>query len=231
MLELGRRERHLLSGLGVQILVVGLLVFAYTQAMRQIKHRCQLQIRLQEQLAVAREQVARQGAGIPDLDGLQASLAKLQGAFISPEKLSEEVGRLKELAAVQHGFGDLQVKVGEMPVETLRLPVGGEKPDDLPAGSVLEVELYPVEITGHATSLSVAGFCARLGAPAFRPLLPLVGMDLKRSEPAGVRPVNLWLRYLIPVSSGSPAPAPVAPPATQAVPWGARTEPFLPGQD
>mgnify|MGYP001604280936 CR=1 FL=1 len=43
---------------------VVLLVFAYTQAIRQVKLSKDLSLRLREQLTVAREQVAREGGKV-----------------------------------------------------------------------------------------------------------------------------------------------------------------------
>ena len=53
MLELGRRERHLISGLVLQVVVVGISVFVFTQAIRYLKYERTRFLELREQISQA----------------------------------------------------------------------------------------------------------------------------------------------------------------------------------
>ncbi len=218
MLELGRREHHLLSGIGVQILIVALMVFGYTQAIRQLKNRQDLRGRLQEQLAVAREQLA-QHSKRPDVAALQAQVAELKAPLLSSSMLNEAARQLTDLAKKEYGVEDLQVKVGERPTQVLNIPLDGRLD--------FEAHLYPLELSGTTTSRNAAALAAVMSDPSVKLLAPLVLMEMKQSGPGEDQPVRLSMRWLLPVSPSSAEtalPASLRPPA--APEWGWREEAF-----
>ncbi len=217
MLELGRREQNLLGGLGIQILIVGVMVFAYTQAVRQVKLAGDLSQRLREQLVVAREQVARQG-GKADLAALQAQVGELKASLAAPDALEAQAGRLKRLAA-RFNIRDLQMAPAEEPTEKLTIPLEGQ-PD-------FEIRLHRIEMTGSAPTRNLAALVKAVSDPSFKPICPLVAMQLEQASPADVQPVKFTLRWLIAVSPGSAAGVDQAlPPAGESPRWGLREEPF-----
>lgn len=219
MLEHGRREHHLLSGIGIQILLVGLLVFAYTQAIRQLKHSGQQRDRLEEQLTVARDQLARHGRR-PDVESLQKEVAELKAALLSPQALGEVARRLRELAEKEYRVQDLEVKISDRPTQTLSIPLDGRMD--------FEAQLYALELSGSTTSRGAAGLAAAMGGPSSKLLAPLVAMEMKCAGPEEEQPVRVSLRWLLAVS---PASAAEAPPGSPAIPpkleWSWREEPFV----
>ena len=219
MLELGRKEQHLMGGIGFNILIVGLLVFAYTQAIRQVNLGKTQALRLQEQLTVAREKVARQGGKV-ETAKLQAKLEELKSSLVPQGALESQARRLERLAKERFGIRDAKVKAGEAPSEKISVPLEGQ-PD-------FEVHLYSLEMKGTAGSRGVAGLLSGVSDPAFKPLCPLVGMELKAADSAASRPVEFTLKWMMAVSPDSAAsPGEALPPAGRPVTWGWREEPFL----
>lgn len=220
MLELGRREHHLLGGIGVQILIVALMVFAYTQAIRQLRNRGELKDRLQEQLVVARDQLAKHGKR-PDLAALQAQVAELKATLISTEDLDEIGNQLEKLAREGYAVQGLQVRVSDRPTQTLTVPLGGRLD--------FEAHLHSLELSGFTTSRDAAALVTAVGTVSAKLLAPLVGMEVKRADPAkSDQPVHVSLRWLLavsPDSDGSAPPPPMAAPGK--IEWGWREEPFL----
>ena len=211
MLELGRKEQHLMSGIGVQILIVGLLVFIYTQAVRQLNRGKDLSQHLQEQLTVAREKVARQG-GKSELAQLQARVADLKGSMVTPDGLVDQGQRLEQLAAERFGIRGVKVTTSELPAEKVSIPLEGQ-PD-------LEIRLQALEMKGAAPVRALAGLIVAVGDPGSKPLCPLVAMELK--------PQEFLLRWLVAVSPDSTGSVQKGFPAPAALPaWGPREEPFL----
>ena len=218
MPEQGGREHHLMSGIGVQLLLVALMVFAYTQAIRQLKHAGEQRDRLEEQITVARNQLARHSRR-PDLESLQKEVAKLKSTLLSPQALGEVAGRLRELAQKEYHVQDLEVKVGDRPTQTLSIPLDGRMD--------FEAQLYALELSGVATSRAASGLAAALGGSSSKLLAPLVAMEMKSSGPEDEQPVRLSLRWLLAVSPGSTGTTPPSSPAASARPeWGWRDEPF-----
>ena len=222
MLELGRKEPQLLSGIGVQIALVALLVFAYTQAIRQVKLQQELQARLQEQLALAREQVAKHGGKSDLLASLQAQVAEIKSFLITPSELTTQANRLKVLAENQVGVQNLQVKVGTSALETVSVPLEG-RPDFV-------VEIWSLEMTGATTSRNAAGLMERIRGQASKVLCPLVAMELKASEPGSIDPVDFSFKWVVavePSPSGSRSEHLEVPSESPQLAWGWREEPFL----
>jgi len=220
MLELGKKEHHLMGGHLVLILVVVPMVFAYTQAIRQVKLSRDLSVRLQEQLTISQEQVARQGGKV-DTANLQAQVAELKSSLIPQNALEIQARRLEKLAQERFGIRDAQVKTGNVPSGKFSAPLEGQ-PD-------FEVHLYTLEMKGMADSRSVAGLLSSVSDPSFRPLCPLIAMELKSAESAENRPVEFTLKWLMAVSPDSSS-SPVAetlPQSGHPPAWGWREEPFL----
>lgn len=218
MLEPGRKEHHLLSGIGVQILIVTVMVFAYTQAIRQLKRRWERRDRLEEQLTMARDQLARHGPR-PDVEALQQQVAELKSVLLSTAMLAEAARQLEELARKGYGVQDLQVKVGERPTQALTIPLDGRLD--------FEAHLYALELSGVTTSRSAAALASVLAEPSCKLLAPLVSMELKESGRKGDPPARVSLRWLLAVSPESKAtvlPAPLQAPAGPE--WGWREELF-----
>jgi hypothetical protein len=218
MLELGRKEQHLMGGIGFNILIVGLLVFAYTQAIRQVKLSKDLSLRRREQLTVAREQVAREG-GKAETAKLQAKLEELKSSLVPQNALEPQAHRLERMAQERFGIRDAKVKAGDAPSEKISVPLEGR--------TAFEVHLYSLEMKGTAGSRGVAGLLSGVGDPSFKPLCPLVAMELQGGDEAGSRPVEFTLKWMMAVSPDSTAsPGEALPPAGRPAAWGWREEPF-----
>ncbi|MBI3311988.1 MAG: hypothetical protein HYZ88_00465 [Candidatus Omnitrophica bacterium] len=216
MLELGHREHHLFGGIFAQILLVGLLVFAYTQAIRQLNHGREMFTRLQEQLTVARDQMARRPA-IPDLAALKAEVGKLKEAFASEADLAAQQSRLERVSREVFNLTGIQIRKTDSPVDSLVFSVEGR--------SDLEIQLYGLELTGQGNSREVAGLLSVLSGSGQRPMLALATVDLRAVELDS--PVAFTLRWLIPVLEGGADHAAGSPPAADTIQWGVREEPFL----
>lgn len=217
MLELGHRERNLLSGISVQILIVGLLVFAYTQAIRQFKHQRELFGRLQEQLTMAREQMARV-AVTPDLAAVQGQIQALQARFLAVDSVEKEVERIKLLAEKELGLHHLQWERKKEPMNWIYVPISGR--DDF------EVELVGLEMKGQAPSSSVAWLLASMAQP---PVLPLTELEMTARSGDADPPVDVSFRWFLPVVASLLEEKKVPPPAPRATVnpvLGGREEPF-----
>lgn len=217
MLELGRKEQQMMGGHLIFILVVGLMVFAYTQAIRQLKLNRDFSQRLQEQIAVAREQLARQGGG-PAVADLQAQVEELKSVLVASGAPADQAGRLKRLAQERFGIANPDVTAEKAPIEKVSVPLGGR--------SSLDVRLHPLEMRGTASTRNLAGLVAAVSDPAFKPICPLVAMEL-RSLP-GQGQVEFLFRWLMAVSPDSSTPVDTQlPPPGRPPAWGHRQEPFL----
>ena len=219
MLELGRKEQHLMGGWGLFILVVVLMVFAYTQAIRQVKLGRELSARLQEQLAVAREQLARPGPR-PELPALKARLGEFKASLAAPDSLADQSRRFEKLAG-RLGIRDVRMEVAESPSKKISVPLEEE--------ADFQVHLVGLEMAGRASTRRIAALVAVVADPAFKPVYPLVAMELGAG--AGTdddEPVEFTLRWMVAVSPDSTAPVQSGLPAPrEPPPWGWREEPFL----
>lgn len=218
MLELGRKEHHLFGGIFVQILLVGLLVFAYTQAVRQLNHGREMFTRRQEQLTVARDQMARRPA-VPDLSGLQGEVGKLKESFAGESELNSQLHRIERIAQ-SRGLKEVQVRKTDVPVDTLTFPMQGR--------ADFEVRLFGLELAGQGSTRGVANLLAALSDSGTQPALSLATLSLRTSEIDADQPVQFSLRWLVPVLEGvthAEEAAPARPPAGKE--WGMREEPFL----
>lgn len=219
MLELGRKEHHLFGGIFVLIGMVALLVFPYTQAVRQLNRSREMFYRLQEQLAVARDQMARRPA-TSDLSALQAEVEKLKEKFAAESELDSHLSRIEQTAREEFNLQGLQARRTDLPVDTLAFPVEG-RPD-------FEVQLYGLELAGSGTSPAAAGLLATMAEPGGHPILSLAALELRAAEPELNQPVQLTVRWLVPVPKGVswledvPAARPPVRPE-----WGSREEPFF----
>ncbi len=221
MLEPGYRERHLLSGIGLQLLLIGLLVFAYTQAIRQMNYKREMFLTLKEQVAQGAAQVTREGK--PDLTRIRSGIFHRWEAYLAaPDTLSEWAKRIEDIARDRYGFGDLQVKVGSAPERSVRIPLFEE--------SSLEVHLYPIELEGTATARSGAAFLNSMDTASFKLLCPLTSMQVKALEPEAPRPVRFRFKWLAATLPQPPQNLPQGEgwkmPAATTVAWGGREDPF-----
>jgi hypothetical protein len=228
-----RKEQHLLRGLILQILLIALLVFAYTQAFRQLKKVAADRDRLNEQITIAREEVARQAVSHPHLVELYTQARQLQASWVRMDHLAPQAAQLKRQAqSVQ--FKEVRIQVAEMPQKTLQIPLEGKED--------LKVDLYPLELTALGTTWNLAQLLAEIQNQT-EPLMPLVSFQLQAapSQPDGW-PVSLTVRWLVPVGMTAlprfPGLEPLAkgaPPSPNEdhgqtdvpVEWGNRLEPFL----
>lgn len=218
MLELGGRERHFFSGLVVQVLVVALMVFAYTQAGRQVKYRRNQYLQRKEQLAQAQSQATR--IQKPDLDRLRAQIGKLEGFLPSSEALAAWADRLEVLARDQYGFRNLQVKVGR-----LEEPMAASLPqEDLPS----PITMRSLDLQGVASSRDIAGLLIALNDSELKLLCPLEVMELMANGEPPLLPVGLHLKWAVATSTASSRRISSGPwpPATPVLKWGEREEPF-----
>jgi len=214
--EHGRRERHLLSGMGIQMLVIAFMVFTYTQAARYRNSQRNFYLMTREQLVSAKQEVESRGA--LDLSGLESRMSQVQNSLPRAEALSDWAKELETLAREEFGFRQVSARVG--PLERI-VAQGTEK------GS-LQIPLYLVELKATATSRNVAGFPAALSPSKENLLSPLETMELAASPAGEPLPVTVHLRWLAATSpSGEWKSSSVSPPAASAS-WGPREEIFLP---
>ncbi len=225
MPEPSRRETHLLSGLGLQVLVVALLVFIYTQAARQLNYQRGQFLRLQEQVAAAKVEVAK--AGKPDLEKLRAEVEGLKSRLVTLQFLSDWAEVLGPSVRDRFGFQDVTFNVGGVE-KTMNLNLG-----DKPA---VEIRLVGLEFRGTSTTRNAAAFLESLAPSNLKLLCPLHSMGGEAQAADQPFPAVFRIKWLIAVSSESSQPSSGSgstsfplperkegPPLT----WGWREEPFL----
>ncbi|MBI3615271.1 MAG: hypothetical protein HY211_02020 [Candidatus Omnitrophica bacterium] len=201
--EANRREKHLLGGLGLQVLVVGLLVFVYTQAARQLNYQRGQFLKFQEQLSAAKAQVAK--AGSPDLEKLRAQVAELEGRLAALKTLPELAKTLESSAKERFGFHDVTLMVGvvEKTVQS-----------DLPDRPAVAANLVGLELKGAASTRETAAFLDSLTSSLSKFLFPLQSMQLEAQAPNQQGPLAVRLKWLVAVSPESEsAPTATAPSA------------------
>ena len=216
-----RKEMHLLSGLGVQILIVGLLVFAYTQAIRQVKYQRELFQRLQEQLTMAREQMARQGP-TPDVEAMRAQIQKIRPAFLALEEVSPQVDRIKVLAQQGFHLRALRWNQSEEPVDSFTVSIPGRND--------CEVALYSLEMGAQGSARAAAGLLASVGPDSELPVFPLRELEIQGDLTEPEAALQISCRWLLPVAaplSGQESLTKPPPRPVRELVWGQREEPFL----
>ncbi len=218
----GTRERHLLGGMGLQVLLIALLVFVYTQAARQLRYQREQFLRLREQVAACKAQVTR--AGQPDLSVVRARVNRMEGRLINPRSLSGWVAALRVAAEEKFGFQGAVVRVGSVE-KTVRA--------ELERGFSYEASLSGVEMEAKASTQEVASLLEALSGSDSQPLCPLQEISLEALPSDGPDPVRVRLKWLVavaPPAEGEPAPSGEPSPAADLKPgspdWGPRTEPF-----
>lgn len=231
MLELGHKEHHILSGMGVQLLAIGLLVFIYTQAFRQMNARHELYLKMKEQVTQAKAQLAKRS--VPNLGHLQAELLKEMPAYLAtPQVLAEWSKQLEDVARDRFDFRHVQVMVGNAPEKVISMPMAG--------GGQVEVHLYPFELTAEGTSRDAARFLKAIQGYQMKVLAPLSGMELRAGGSDQVKPIVMHLKWLVATApkaangKATPRFEPILPPeGVEAKPpvelsleWGPRDEPF-----
>ncbi len=233
MLELGHKEKHLLSGIGIQLLLIGLLVFVYTQAFRQMNARHDLYLKMKEQVAHAKAQLAKQAA--PDLARVQADLLNEMPFYLAtPDILAEWSKRLETVARDQFDFRHVEVTVGNAPEKVVSFPTAGRPP--------VEVHLYPFELKGEATTRDAARFLKAIQNYQMKVLAPLSSLQIEAADTEQVKPVVLHLKWLVATApktddqKTTPRFEPILPqgqmqaatstPSEPSLDWGARDEPF-----
>ena len=217
MLEHRRREHHLLSGMAVQLVVIGLLVFAYTQAARNLNYQRGLYLQLKEQLANARQEVRSKGE--PDLAGLEARVADVQSSLPKVDALPDWAKTVEGIARERFQLRESAVRVGSLEKVVIHLV---EK-------TSVEIPLYVVELKGEATSQQVAGLVGTLNQPALKIVSPLDEIELQALAPGQPVSLETRLRWLVATGPTTHWKAPDVS-LLPAIPlnWGARQEPFLP---
>jgi hypothetical protein len=220
MLELGHREKHLLGAVWFQVVLIGLIVFAYTQAVRQLNYQKERQNRMQEQLVLAREQVSKQAAAPKKLEILQDEVADLRSEMIFLNELPEIGQKIQSLAEKKYGLSVLRVKEGDSPVGTFDLPIQDRQ--------IQRIDLYLLDCWGRGSSRQIAGFLAHLNHPDFRPLMTLVSLNCQSSDAGTIPPVEFTAQWVVPISS-DPAERKPKPPADYEISfeWFERLEPFI----
>jgi len=231
VLELGHKEKHLLSGMGVQLILIGLFVFIYTQAFRQMNARHELYLKMKEQVTHAKAQLAKQAA--PDLARVQADLLNEMPFYLAtPDILAEWSKRLEEVARDQFDFRHIEVTVGNAPEKVVSFPMAGGPP--------VEVHLYPFELKAEATTRGAARFLKAIQNYQMKVLAPLSSMRIEAADPEQVKPVVLRLKWLVATApkmndqKTTPRFEPILPqdrlqtplPSEPSLDWGTRDEPF-----
>ncbi len=219
MLELGHREKHLLGAVWLQVALIGLIVFAYTQAVRQLNYQKERQIRLQEQLVMAREQVSKQAAAPQNLEALQDEVSDLRSQMSLLEELPEIGRRVKELGEKKYGLSMLRMKEGDSPVGTLDFPLQDRQNQ--------RIDLYLLDCWGKGSSRQIARFLAHLNHVKFRPLMALVSLNCSGSEEKSEPLVEFTAQWVVPISSDASERKPQTPFEDEiSLEWFDRLEPF-----
>lgn len=217
MMELGKKERHLVSGLGVQVLLVGLLVFFYTQAARQLATQKEKHEKLEEQVASAKLQAAKS----QELDSqkIRQRLEELQACLALPGSLGDWSQELKQFAASRFDLTVDQVRSEETSQTSINVPVAGKIP--------AQARLFSVEMEGSGATESLGQFLGALSDPAFKPLCVLEDMELEATRAA--KPIHFRLQWFVPASeAGTPPKASsFADPPPSKLKWGRRQELFV----
>ena len=194
--EANRREKHLLGGLGIQVLVVGLLVFVYTQAARQVNYRRGQFLRFQEQLSAAKAQAEK--VGQPDLEKLRAKVTELESRFVSSQAVSELAKTIESAAREKFGFREVTVAVGTTE-KTVR--------SDLPGRPDVEANLVGLELSGSAATRNIAAFLADLTSSPQKFIFSLQSLRIEARASDQPAPVAVHLKWLVAVSPSPAAPS------------------------
>ncbi len=217
MMELGKKERHLISGLGVQVLLVGLLVFFYTQAARQLATQKERHEKLKEQVASAKLQAAKS----QELDSqkIRERLEELQACLALPGSLGDWSQELKQFAASRFDLVVDQIRSEETSETTINVPVAGKIP--------AQAQLFSIEMAGSGATESLGQFLGALSDPAFKPLCVLEDMDLEATRAA--KPIHFRLKWFVAASEAGTPPktSSFANPPAFKLKWGKRQELFL----
>ena len=217
MLELDRREGHLLGAVWFQVLLIALIVFAFTQAVRQLNYEKERQGRLQEQVVMAREQVSKQAMVRQDLSSLQEEVADLRSHTVPVSELPAVSMRIKELAEQKFNLTGVQLKMGDSPVETLDVPIHDRQNQ--------RIDLYMLNCMGQGSSRRITEFLAYLHDSNWRPLMALSSLDCQATESIAASPVAFTAQWAVAISPEAPEHKPV-PEYSVSVEWGNRLEPF-----
>ncbi len=188
-----RREMSLLSGLGVQILVITLLVFCYTQAARQRNYQRDRYEQLKEQMIRSEARVLSESP--KDLDRLQAQVEELVRQLPTREQLLDWTQALERAARERFGFQDLQVKLG---------PSEKTMPVSFKNSFPFEVDLLPLELRASVTTQEVARFLADLKGENEQLLCSLEFLEMQSLEPTAHKPVGVRVKWLIASASRIP---------------------------
>lgn len=242
MVDEGRREARLLSGLGVQVAVIAFLALLFSNAGRKLQAQQELYIKLKEQLVSAQIKVAKQGRF--DLVSLKKEVASLSSTLVRPEELPGWAKRIEGLARSPFGFRDLQVRVGS-PARTIRVSTSGKES--------FEIQMVPLELEATTTTHNGAAFLKTVHSSDLKILCPLEQIEMKAMDSGHANPIEIRLTWWIAAAAAPPAgqpsaPAPAAPrgasapaPPVPAAPpdlktpwpspkaaldWGIREEPF-----
>lgn len=223
MMEWGTRERNLLSGLVVQVVFIGIIVFLFTQAVRQLRYQHSEYLELKKQIKACRLQAAK---GKPELTPLESEVSRLKGQFATAQDQSELITRLELLARKQFDFDDLETRLSKIPK---RLVKGSEA-----EGPPLPVETLTLQLDAKTTTRNVAGLLASLSQGGIGILCPLRSMKMKTPDLTGKLPVQVHLEWIVPLlvsesvekKEAGPKIIPAAPPQP-ILSWGLREEPFL----
>ncbi len=222
MMEWGTRERNLLSGLVVQVIFIGIIVFLFTQAVRQLRYQHSEYLELKKQIKACRIQAAK---GKPELVSLETEVSRLKSQFATAQDQNELITRLEFLARKQFGFDDLQVRLSKVPKKLVK-SAGGEEPP-------LPVETLTLQLDAKTTTRNGAGLLTSLSQGGVGVLCPLRSMQIKTKDLTGTLPVQVHLEWIVPLLALDSAQKEAGPkilPSAQPQPvlsWGLREEPFL----
>ena len=184
IIEQKRRETHLLSGIGVQLVVITLLVFTYTQAARQLNRQREFYLRMQEQLVSSQKEIEMKGK--PDVSALEVQISHIQDVLPTMEALSGWAQEVEALARDRFGFKDISVEVGPLEKIVSR-KVGKES---------IEIPLYAVELKGIATTRNISDLLAALDQGRTNILSTLEEMKISASDLEQPTPIVVQLRWL-----------------------------------
>lgn len=223
-MEGGARERNLMSGLVIQVVIIGIVVVLFSQALRQLNYQHSEYRGLKKQIKACQVQVAR---GRPDVTHLEAEVARLKSQFATPQGQGEWTKRLETLSRKQFDFEDLHVKLSKMPKRMPQAPNA--------TAAALPLETLTLQLEGKATTRGGAGLVSSVSQGGIGILCPLRSLGIKTANLKESLPVQFHLEWMVPLfgeeedqkkETQSPA-APSVNPPLPVLNWGLREEPFL----
>lgn len=197
MKEAEHREKSVLAGFIVQVLVVGLVVFLLTQAYRGLAYQRDARLDVGERLASCQAQLQSNSS---DLQQVRDRMADAQARVISPKELELLAQKIRQVARGTFAFKNVRVRTDPTPEQTIRIPLPNTEP--------FLIELYPLEFRAAGRTAEVAGFLRHLQDLGLIQVAYLDKLQIGLAD-TEVFSVEIHLKWLVAVS-GSLSDKPVS---------------------